>query len=270
MNNKLLKIIQIFTLLVITNAVYANYANTVEGENKIPKPTDKEINESAERVSLPKSLNVPPEWKPFLNPAYEEFWMEGDHKPDAGLVLFARNPTKENAKLWLIRMETKSKYMQKLVAISTEANKELIKEGVIEDRFNFMSNANISSSDLKPDDNFGIASKDSKKNVDLGKKMASKVEIYFLFSPTCTFCERLSRNLTAFPNVQPLQVTGEKIKNFKGMKKTEFATKETLSQYVSDGAVPVTVIHYKKLNKVTLLKGYQEKDVIYESIGRLF
>lgn len=255
----------IFAMMLLINfSAFANRANTLEGNNTLAAPTEKEITQNAERIKIPGDLKIPDEWKPFLNPAYEEFWTEGNHKADAGFILFARNPTKENAKLWLIRMETKAKYLEVMMSKTAEAQKELVNDGLIEDRYGMVSNATVlprsTSSNNQPD---------IKKLVKTGKGKISSVEMYFLFSPTCSYCEKMSESLSGLKNVQPLQVVGEKLRDFKGLPKTAIATKETIEKYASDGAVPVLVIHDPNSNRINVVKGYMSKEEVYVSIAKL-
>lgn len=226
-----------FVLYLISLSTYANRVNTLEGGNSIPTPSEKEISQCAESVKIPKDIKISDEWKPFLNPAYEEFWTEGNHKADSGFILFARNPTKDNAKLWLIRMETKAKYLEVMMKQTIDAQKELVKNGLIEDRYGM-----VSSATFLPNSNPNNHQTDFKNLIKKGKEGTLSVEMYFLFSPTCKYCEKMSNTLAGFKNVQPLQVTGDKLRDFNGLPKTTLATKETIDKYASDGAVPVLVI----------------------------
>jgi hypothetical protein len=254
----------ILIISLMSFSAFANRANTLEGNNTLAGPTEKEISQSAERVKIPGGVKIPDEWRPFLNPAYEEFWTEGNHKADAGFILFARNPTKENAKLWLIRMETKAKYLEVMMSKTAEAQKELVSEGLIEDRYGMVSSATFLPSSAPSNHQMNI-----KGLIKKGRGKVSSVEMYFLFSPTCPYCEKMSESLSGFKNVQPLQVVGEKLRDFKGLPKTTIATKETIEKYAPDGAVPVLVIHDPKSNKINVVKGYLSKEEVYVSIAKL-
>jgi thioredoxin-related protein len=254
----------VLMIFIVNSSAFANRANTLEGNNSLAKPTEKEISQSADRVKIPENFKIPDEWMPLLNPAHEEFWVEGNHKADAGFILFARNPTKENAKLWLIRMETKAKYLEVMMSKTAEAQKELVSEGLIEDRYGMVSNATFLPRSTPRNNQVNI-----KNLIKNGMGKISSVEMYFIFSPTCPYCEKMSESLSGFKNVQPLQVISGKLRDFKGLPKTTIATKETLEKYAPDGAVPVLVIHDPKSNKVNVVKGYLSKEEVYISIAKL-
>lgn len=233
--------ILLFGLLKLSSA---QTTNTNGGLSLIPKPTDSEIKKSQELASLPKNIKIPSEWVGLLNPAYEEFWTEGNHKPDAGFVLFARNPSKENAKLWLIRNEVKAKYAKVMMDSIIEAQRELVKEGVILDRYNMVNPPRkINNRNVISALNSGISSSDP--------------DVYFLFSPTCSYCHNLAKNLKILKNVQPLQVTNGEIYNFEGLPESDYATQETIANYAADGAVPVVVFVDNLSKKASVIKGYK-------------
>jgi hypothetical protein len=79
--------------LVCTNGALADlHLNTEKGNIS-------SINSALSLVKLPDNLKIPEKWKAYLNPTTDVFWSEGNHTPDAGFLLFAKDPTVENAKL---------------------------------------------------------------------------------------------------------------------------------------------------------------------------
>ncbi len=90
-------------------------------------------------VKIPSNLQVPEQWKALLNPQTDDFWNEGNFKPDQGFVIWAKNPTIENAKLYLIRMNAKRDRLHIMQQQQDQANKELIKLGVIANDYDFLA-----------------------------------------------------------------------------------------------------------------------------------
>ena len=210
----------LFTLLLIIASLPADAkrVNTTEGK---------------------KNHNIPEEWKPLLNPKTNEFWKEGNHKPDDGFLLFAKNPTSiQYAKLWLLRMETKAKVLSQMQSTVSKAQAQMIKAGLMEDRY-------WQFKDLKK----------GKTDKRVSKKALKKLDFYFLFSSTCSHCRSLAKKLVAIPNLRVLQVDDKKIINFNGLAKTDRATKDTIKSYAPDGIVPVVVIHNPKSNVLTKVIG---------------
>lgn len=244
-----------FVLPFIFSAnLYAAQFNTLQG-NVLPPPSKSEIEQTAERIKIPAEVKVPESWLPYLNPAFEEFWNEGNHHPDAGFVLFARNPSVENAKLWLIRMETKAKYLQVMLESVTVAQKELIKKGLLKDRYGTLTQA---KSLPKPPKQTHV------------KEGMSALEIYFLFSSTCSHCKRMAATLTNFPNVSPLQVDSQQsLTHFEGLPPTEVATESTKKEYLKTGEVPTLVLHDPETKTVNILKGNQPKEQILLAMSLL-
>jgi hypothetical protein len=226
--------------------------NTLPSSKVLPPPTSSEIKRGAVAIKIPRELKVPPEWIPLLNRAYEEYWMEGNHRPDAGFVLFARNPSKETAKLWLLRMESKAQNLEELFGYVKAAQQELVSTGLMVDRFNMVNKASI-----KP---MGSSNNSEKITENSAVKSGfSDLQFYFLFSPTCAHCARMAQNLVGFPNVHPLQVTGGELHNWPGLPESDHATPETIESYVKDGqqpsGVPVLAIYQPKTNRVLKLRG---------------
>ena len=227
--------------------------NTQPSTRVLPAPSATEVKRGANAIKIPKSLAVPPEWIPLLNRAYEEYWMEGNHRPDAGFVLFARNPSKETAKLWLLRMESKAQNLEELFSYVKDAQRDLVNSGLMVDRYNMVNQPapkalpNVSSGGAKG------------AGVDQAKAAFGDLQFYFLYSPTCPHCARLAQNLVGFPNVHPLQVTGGELVNWPGLPASDHATPETIDAYVKDGdqpgGVPVLAIYQPKTNRVLKLKG---------------
>lgn len=251
-----MKALLLILLLLLSNTLYAARVNTSEG-NLLPSPTKEEIEQSADRVKIPIKTNIPESWVPYLNPAFEEFWTEGNHRPDTGFVLFARNPSVENAKLWLLRMETKATYLQVMFNSVVVAQKDLIKQGLIKDRYNSIEKARS----LPPT---------KVKQNGVSKEELSELEIFFLFSSTCPHCKRLALTLKAFPNVSPLQVdSSEKLTNFESLPASEMATEDTKSAYLQTAEVPVLVIHDPTNKTVNILKGNRSQEEILLAMASL-
>lgn len=205
-------------LLIVSIPTDAKRVNTIEGKSK---------------------QDIPEEWKPLLNPKTNKFWKEGNHTPDEGFLLFAKNPTSiQYAKLWLLRMETKAKVLRQMQSTVSKAQRDMIKSGLMEDRY-------WQFSDLK------------KGNVNsrVAKKELKNLDFYFLFNSKCSHCKHLAKKLAGFPNLRVLQVDENNILNFKGLSKTNRATKETINSYAPDGVVPVVVIHNPKTNVLTKIIG---------------
>ena len=227
--------------------------NTQPSANVLPAPNANEVKRGATAIKIPKNLTVPAEWIPLLNRAYEEYWMEGNHRPDAGFVLFARNPSKETAKLWLLRMESKAQNLEELFAYVKDAQKDLVNAGLMADRYNMVNQAAPQAVRESP------AGSTANVGSDSAKAAFGDLQFYFLYSPTCPHCARLAQNLVGFPNVHPLQVTGGELVNWSGLPASDHATPETIEAYVRDGeqpgGVPVLAIYEPKSNRVLKLRG---------------
>lgn len=249
------KIFFVVIFCFLSSMVCAQTANTNGGISLIPKPTEDEIKNSHSLAPIPSNVKIPQAWVGLLNPAYEEFWTEGNHKPDAGFILFARNPTKENAKLWLIRNEIKANYAKIMMNSILEAQRELVRDGAIKDRYNMV---NPPTKNNKKKNN--VSAVDNKLSRDIG--------VYFLFSPKCSYCHNLASNLKTLNNVQPLQVTKDELFNFDGLPESDYASPETVKSYAPDGAVPVLVLIDNKSKKASLIKGYRSQDEVVSLISK--
>lgn len=115
----------------------------------------------------------------YLDPATDEFWKEGNHIPDQGFLLWAKDPTPENARLYLIRMNMKRNIVHILYAQQKEANLALIREGVIADDYDFLSKE---------------VKKEPGQNSYLRKAFAD-THIFFFFSPTYQHSRRQAETL---------------------------------------------------------------------------
>jgi hypothetical protein len=234
--------------------------NTMPSAFVLPRPSVTEVNRGAAAIKIPKNIQVPPEWVPLLNRAYEEYWMEGNHRPDAGFVLFARNPSKEAAKLWLLRMESKAQNLEELFGYVKEAQQELVTGGLMADRFNMVSQAAIAP--------VGFLGKGSGKinSPPTSRRGLGDLEFYFLFSPTCPHCAHLAQSLVGFPNVHPLQVTDGEVIHWPGLPMSDRATPETIEAYVKSGVkaggVPVLAIYQSKTKNVLKLRGAHSAEEI--------
>lgn len=193
---------------------------------------------------------APVEWQKLLNPKTDDFWREGNHVPDAGFVIFAKNPTKENAKFWLMRNELKAKRMEQMLPLLEQAQMELIKAGLMEDRYDVLKKGRA------------LAPKNSTIKVDLGNSGLQSLTFYFIYSPDCPHCQRLATTIQSLPNVHPLQATQSGLKSWPGLPASRYATKETLATYVKDGRVPVLIVHDRESNNVQILKGAVSRETI--------
>lgn len=242
--------------------IHPNLGTSIE--NKTPLPNKEEIKKGYKLVEIPKNIKVSPEWEPFLNPAYEEFYTEGNHKADKALILFGREPNIENAKLWLLRMESKAKMMNLMMPLIYQAQKELVRDGYLIDRFR----------NVTPDmpTTFGIP--DQKGYLGIPKSSLSppklnkiptndelnNVTYYFLFSPTCNHCLKMTSIIKQLPNVIPLQITADSLKHFEGLRKSSYATSETIQAYNPEGLSPVFIIVNNKTKKIIKIAGEQTLD----------
>lgn len=241
--------------------------------NILPPPTKEDLKRGSEEIKIPKNIKVPEEWKAYLNPATEEFWTEGNHRPDAGFVLFARNPNKDTAKLWLLRMEAKAKELQILFPIILQAQKELVHEGYMVDRYNMVKNSTgdsflpVVAPNSTPSQELEFSHKQvnstpQKKFVPPTASDLKSLSFYFLFRPGCIHCENLSKSLVGFPNVVPLQITTEPLVDFPGLAKSNYASPQTVKNYDPAGETPYLIISNPKIKKVTILKGEQSTESI--------
>ena len=192
-------------------------------------------------------------WSALLDPKNKEFYKEGNHIPDEGFILFATNPTLENAKKWVLRNELKAKRLKLMLKLVDQANYELIKEGKVFDSYGFM----------------GGRAKGLNQTPRMSMRSLRRLEYYFLYSPNCGYCHEMAKDLIMLPNLKPLQVMGEKLVQIKGLPRASFATKETMRSYVKDGKVPTLVIYAGEKKKAKILKGVKPISVILEESKNL-
>lgn len=196
---------------------------------------------------LDVAKNAPEEWKELLNPKTNRFWKEGNHTPDEGFLLFAKNPTnKEYAKFWLLRNEIKAEQLALMQATVDEAQRELFLEGKIKDRYHQFKKNN---SPVK------VQKAETNQTPNISKADLKKLNFYFIFSSTCPHCSDLAKKLKNIPDVRPLQADSKALKNYEGLIQSTRATPETLTNYAPDGVVPVIVIHNPKTNAATRIVG---------------
>lgn len=210
---------------LVSSNMYAARYNTLD--------TTKQKTKNKVPFVLPKDMAIPKEWAPLLDPKNSLFWKEGSHEPDAGLVLFGQNPSKETAKLWLLRMEYKAKLLSHMFEYVTEAHKELVKEGLIQNRYSITRTTAGTLPSIK--NQVAIINKDKKEQI-------KNIHVYFLFDPNCKFCDEMASKVKFFKNVVPLQTSGDSLKHFSGLPKSSFATQKTLETYLKNGGVPFLVI----------------------------
>jgi hypothetical protein len=222
--------------------------NTNTGELLRP-PTASEIKEGIKRTKISPELKVPDEWLPYVNPSFKEFWTEGDRKADAGFILFARNPTLENAKLWLIRMETKAAYTHQMWDLVEKAQKELIKDGVIEDRYGTLAS---------------LKTKLVNESEDYGKLMPKDTIIYFVFNDTCPVCKKQAVMVLSKVKkyVKPMQIVRNGVSTLAkldGLNQSQWLDAETKNLYLkNDMVVPIMLIFNATTKKMTKLVGYKD------------
>ncbi len=187
-------------------------------------------------VKVPTNVPIPPEWKKLIDPTTDEFWNEGNFKPDTGFVLWAKNPTIENAKLYLIRMNAKRDRLQIMQKQQEQANKDLIKLGVIANDYDFLAQATRSDSKI-------------------ALSSINDTQIFFLFTPTCPHCKRQGQILSGQPNVTPMQIGGQELLHFPSLPQSVWATKDDIDRYAKDKVVPVLLIYDRKTNNMVSIKG---------------
>lgn len=202
-----------------------------------------------EKVQNSDSTKIPSEWKKYLNTESREFWKEGNHLPDEGFLLLLTNRTLDNAKLWLMRMEKKAEVAEEVMALVLKAQEELVKEGKIKDRYGMVMSNNPEYAPVKK----------------LYQNQLKSLTYFFIFKPGCHACIKTAASLADFPNVMPLQATQGELYHWNKLPKTRKASRETLNDYANDGSVPVIVIADPIKNRVSRLKGLQNKQQIMEA-----
>lgn len=202
------------------------------------------FNTSISKTDIANS--APEEWRDLLNPKTTRFWKEGNHIPDEGFLLLAKNPTnKSYAKFWLLRNEIKAEQLALIQSTVDEAQRELFLEGKLKDRYFQFSKKHTQTKIASPiNQTPRVALADLKK-----------LNFYFIFSSTCSQCVELAQKMKSLPSVRPLQADKNGLKNFSGLMKSARASAETLSNYVPDGLVPVVVIHNPKTNAASKIVG---------------
>lgn len=201
-------------------------------------------------IRIPSNLQIPDEWKSLINPQTDEFWYEGNFKPDAGFILWAKNPTIESAKLYLIRMNAKRDRLHVMQEQQEQANKELIKLGVIANDYDFLASA------TRSDPKTALSS-------------INDTQIFFLFNPTCPHCKRQGEILAGQPNVTPMQIGGTELLHFQNIPRSVWATKEDIERYAPEKMVPVLLVYDRKTNNMTSLKGVHSLQEIDKVAKRL-
>lgn len=190
------------------------------------------------KTQIPSDLRVPPEWQILLDPNKDEFWYEGNSRPDAGWLLWAKNPTIENAKLYLIRMNIKRDRVHLMQSQAEAIVPSLVSQGIIADDYGFAKQ----STDLK-------------KSTEPSSIALEGVHVFFLFSPTCPHCLRQAEILKGLANVTPMQAAGDKLRSFDGLPPSIWAEKSDLEKYSPDKTVPVLLIYSSGTNKMVTSKG---------------
>lgn len=189
------------------------------------------------RVKIPKDLKVPLEWEKLIDPSQNEFWNEGNFMPDQGFLAWAKNPTIENAKLYLIRMNAKRDTLHIMQKQQEQANKELISKGIIANDYDFLTAQTGRLSSKSDTDDF------------------KDLHVFFFFHPDCGHCKRQAMLLSGRNNVTPLQVAGEKLVQLDGLPPSIWAEKSDIEKYSPDHSVPILLIFSSKNNKMVSVKG---------------
>ncbi len=197
---------------------------------------DGNVQSQPQTVKVPTDIAVPSEWKKLIDPSTDEFWNEGNFRPDTGFVLWAKNPSIDNAKLYLIRMNAKRDRLHVMQKQQEQANRELIKLGVIANDYDFLAQA---------------TSSDSKAPL----SSISQTQIFFLFTPTCPHCKRQGQILSGQSNVTPMQIGGKELLHFPNLPQSVWATKEDVDRYAADKVVPVLLVYDRQSNNMASLKG---------------
>jgi len=238
---------QLSAVILLSLLILSSYRSHSTEPISVSPPSKADIAKAARLMG--NKTEVPNEWEPYINPSFSEFWTEGHTKADSGFILFARNPTPENAKLWLIRMENKRKMLLKMQGLIDQVYPELVSSGEIVDYYNLATS--VSKSSPKP----------AMKNI----KLATDITLYFLFSPTCPHCKSQAEILRSVSShVVPLQVSGNELFHFKRFKHTEWADNETKNKYVK-GQVPVTLVYNQISQKIAKLSGVKSLGEIKET-----
>ncbi len=196
------------------------------------------------RVQIPKDLKVPLEWQQLIDPTQDSFWVEGNFKPDQGFLLWAKNPTVDNAKLYLIRMNAKRDTLHIMQKQQELANKELISKGIIANDYDFLAGQTGR-----------VASRSDSDDL-------RDFHIFFLFHPDCGHCKRQAQILSGKNNVTPLQVAGEKLVQLNGLPPSIWAEKSDVEKYAPNRSVPVLLIFSSENNKMVSVQGVHTIDEI--------
>ena len=199
------------------------------------------------------STSIPKEWDKYIDESKDEFWKEGNYLPDQGFVILLKDPTLENAKLWLLRMEKKAKRAEEVMALVLKAQKELVKEGIMKDRYDMVLSKNKEFQPLQK----------------LYQDNLKTLTYFFLFKPGCHACSKTAKILEDFPNVVPLQVTKDKLHHWSSLPKTNHASDATKDDYLKNGVVPVVVVADPTVGRVTKLEGLQSKKQLLEASIKL-
>ena len=240
-----------YSYIVAASVSFGGLAAAATSERRV---TTKEGNVKPERpigvVSLPRGLDVPAEWRNLLNPAADEFWIEGNFKPDQGFLLWAKNPTVQNAKLYLIRMNAKRDRIHLMQKQQELANKELISQGVIANDYDFLAKLSLAAAPQS-------------------QGVLSGTHIFFLFHPSCPHCAKQAQILGGQSNVTPMQVGGNELLNFPNLPPSIWARKEDIEQYAKEKVVPILLILSNTANKMVSAKGVHTLAQIQEIVSSL-
>lgn len=212
----------------------------------------KQFNTKSGNSIIQKShLNAPDRWKNLLNPRTIEFWEENNgYLPDKGWLIYLQDPTDENARYWLLRGEIKAVEMNKIQSHLAKVEMKLIKDGLLEDRYNRLKSMKSDAALKKIANTKGLA-------------------YYFLFSPNCSACSKQAGVLKNFKNVHPLQVSGKRLKHYPGIKRSKWADKKVKDDYLEKGVTPVTIIHNQENKTILLAEGYTDFKKLMLMSGRI-
>ncbi|MCB9228979.1 MAG: hypothetical protein H6618_05150 [Deltaproteobacteria bacterium] len=192
-------------------------------------------------------------WKRLLDPSTDDFWKEGNHIPDEGFLLLLKHRRPEDARNWLLRMEKKAEIAEEVLSLTSKAQKDLVREGKMKDRYHMVSSDYPEYEQLNK----------------LFKDVMKSLTYFFIFRAECHASQRTAEEIRDFNNVIPLQATSSALYHWKGLPESKHASPETLKDYAPDGVVPVVVIADRLHNRVVRLSGAQSKKSLTEASLKL-
>jgi hypothetical protein len=186
----------------------------------------------------------------MLDPSQREFWREGNYMPDEAFLKLAMNPTKENAKFWLLKTEIKNRQLKKIVTAVSMARKDLVRDGILKKMDGENNNESYPSMEkIKIFFIFDVQDKNKNKK----KIIDDMVEV-----------------LKEWPDqVVPLQRSGHELIHFPGLNLTSWTSELTVKNYILGRETPLTIIYSFKQKKYFSLSGFQSRDSILKAIEKI-